>query len=108
MIVITSGKKYIDIDAYAGIIAYTYLLNSLGKEAIGVSSAEFNDSIPSIIKDINLKLDSFKSENNQKFIILDVSHPEMLDAIVKHEKIIEIIDFIIARIRYILKNIYYN
>lgn len=27
MVVVTSGKKYIDIDAYAGCIAYAKLLN---------------------------------------------------------------------------------
>lgn len=92
MKIITSGKKYIDIDAYAGIIAYKHLLVSLSEEAIAVSSAAFNESISSIIKDIKYKLDDISEINNQKFIVLDVSNPDMFDNIIDNNKIIEIID----------------
>ena len=35
MIIVTSGARYIDIDAYASIIAYANFLNLKGKNAIG-------------------------------------------------------------------------
>lgn len=96
MIFVTSGKRYIDIDAYSAIIAYTHLLKSLGKDVIGISTAKFNESICPVIKDINLSLDTIDKNttiNNAEFIILDVSSPEMFDKIVKdNNKIIEIID----------------
>lgn len=96
MIIVTSGKRYIDIDAYSGIIAYTHLLKSLGKDVTSISTAKFNESISPVIKDINLSLDIIDKNttiNNAEFIILDVSSPEMFDKIVKdNNKIIEIID----------------
>lgn len=96
MIIVTSGKRYIDIDAYSAIIAYTHLLKSLGKDVTSISTAKFNESICPVIKDINLSLDTIDKNttiNNAEFIILDVSSPEMFDKIVKdNNKIIEIID----------------
>lgn len=38
MKIVTSGSKYIDIDAYAGIIAYANLLNLNGISAKAVST----------------------------------------------------------------------
>lgn len=96
MIFVTSGKRYIDIDAYSAIIAYTHLLKSLGKDVTSISTAKFNESICPVIKDINLSLDTIDKNttiNNAEFIILDVSSPEMFDKVVKdNNKIIEIID----------------
>ena len=45
MIIVTSGARYIDIDAYASIIAYANLLNLKGKNAIAYSSSPLNESI---------------------------------------------------------------
>ena len=96
MIIITSGKRYIDIDAYSGIIAYTHLLKSLGKDVLGISTAKFNESICPVIKDINISLDIIDENidiNNSEFIILDVSNPDMFDEIIEdNNKIIEILD----------------
>ena len=38
-IIVTSGNRYIDIDAYASCIAYANLLRLKGKNAIAVSTA---------------------------------------------------------------------
>jgi Inorganic pyrophosphatase/exopolyphosphatase len=91
-IVITSGKKYIDIDAYAGCIAYATLLRKQGLSAYAVTTAVLNESIPQIIKDISLKLDEYKPNDYDKFIILDVSDPNMFDEIVNIKNIIRVID----------------
>ena len=45
MKIVTSGSRYIDIDAYASCIAYANLLNLKGIEAKAVSTAKINESI---------------------------------------------------------------
>lgn len=93
-IVVTSGRKYIDIDAYAACVAYAKLLNKKGINAITISTAELNESIPeSIFGKINLlEGTTYKVEKNDKFIILDVSNKEFFDTFVKIDDIVEIID----------------
>ena len=92
MIVVTSGKKYIDIDAYAGCIAYAKLLNLQGIEAKAISTAKLNESIiPSFMK-LSSKLDEYKPSNEDEYVIIDVSNKDYFDTFVKEEKIIRIID----------------
>ncbi len=91
-IIITSGRKYIDIDAYAGIFAYQILLTSLGYEVYTKTSAYINESIPKVVLDMNFKFDDVSTDENTKFIVLDVSNPDFFDTFVKEENIIEIID----------------
>ncbi len=51
MIVITSGKKYLDIDSYATCIAYRELLSLLGIDAKFISNAILNYSTtPNLLK----------------------------------------------------------
>lgn len=92
MVVITSGSKYIDIDAYASCIAYANLLNLKGKEAKAVSSAKTNESIPSSLLKLNIGLDNYKPSKEDEFIIIDVSNKAYFDKIVNEDKIIEVID----------------
>ena len=92
-IIITSGKKYIDIDGYSSIIAYKILLNSLGYTNVyTVSFAKENNSISPLIKKLGFKFDNVTVSKDDKFIILDVSNPIFFDNIVNHNNIIEIID----------------
>lgn len=91
-IIITSGKKYIDIDGYAGMFAYRKLLQSLGYNAYAVTSACLNQSIPKIITCMNFKFDNIKITKDTKFIILDISNPDFLEDFVNKNNIIEIID----------------
>lgn len=91
-IVITSGKKYIDIDAYGAIFAYKKLLRSLGMDAYAISSSPLNESISPLIKDLGFEFDSLDDFSNTKFIVLDVSNPEFFDESVRVEDIIEVID----------------
>lgn len=92
MIVVTSGKKYIDIDAYAGCIAYAKLLNLKGIDAKAISNAKLNKSITPSLLNLNVKLDKYKPSKNDEYIIIDVSNKDYFDTFVKEEKIIEIID----------------
>jgi len=91
-IIITSGKKYIDIDAYAGIFAYQILLRSLGYSVSAVTTAVFNESISSLILDLGFQFDDVEVREDAKFILLDVSNPDFFDVFVKRENIVEIID----------------
>lgn len=92
MIVIISGKKYIDIDAYATCIAYRELLNMLGIEAKFVSTAPLNYSITKSLLEIPYTLDNYNVDKNDKLIIIDVSNKEFFEDFVNGNNIIEIID----------------
>jgi len=91
-IIITSGDKYIDIDAYASCLAYRELLTAKGQTAFAVSSAPLNESVPELIKRLQPSFDTYAPSKNDKFIVLDTSDPNSFDRIVNHENIIEIID----------------
>ena len=92
MKIVTSGRKYIDIDAYAGIIAYSYLLNLKGIQAKAVSTSVLNESITSDFLNLNFGLDEYEKSDDDEFIIIDVSNKDFFDNIVAETKIIEVID----------------
>lgn len=92
MLVVTSGKKYIDIDAYASCIAYAKLLNLKGIKAKAISTAQINESItPSLMK-LTPKLDEHKPSKEDKYIVIDISNKDYFETFVREEKIIGIID----------------
>lgn len=93
MIIVTAGNKYLDIDAYASGIAYSLLLKENRLNCKFISSAEFNMSICDIVKNLGYKVQKrYRKNDNDQFILLDLSNPEFFDRIVNQEKIIEIID----------------
>lgn len=92
-VVITSGRKYIDIDAYASMIAYRELLKIAGcNNVIASTTATFNQSVPPLIFDLKHHLDETIEDKDNKYILLDVSNPEFFDEQVKLSEIVEIID----------------
>ena len=92
MNIVTSGSNYIDIDAYAGIIAYANLLNLKGIPSKAVSTAKLNESITPSLLNLNTVLDEYEKSDSYNFIILDVSNKDYFDNIVNESKIVEIID----------------
>jgi inorganic pyrophosphatase/exopolyphosphatase len=91
--IITSGSKYIDIDAYAGIVAYTELLKLHGIQAKGVSTAVWNESISKTVRSYNASFAAdYKANDEDSFTLIDVSEPEYFDKIVDAAKVDEIID----------------
>lgn len=92
MIVVTSGKKYLDIDGYAGCIAYAKLLNLKGIKAKAISTSKPNESITPSLLALSNRLDEYKPSENDEYIIIDVSNKDFFDTFVKEEKVIEIID----------------
>lgn len=92
-IIITSGRKYIDIDAYASMMAYRELLKVIGNNnVIASTTATLNQSVPPLILDLKYSLDEPIDNENDKYILLDVSNPDFFDEQVRSDKIIEIID----------------
>lgn len=90
--IITSGKKYIDIDAYAGCIAYKILLTNLGYKTVAITSSSYNESISKIITDLGFDFDIYVPKLEDEYIILDVSNPDMFDRNVIMDRIVRIID----------------
>lgn len=92
-IVITSGRKYIDIDAYSSIIAYRELLKKqYGDNVFAATTAVPNRSVPQLILDLDYHLDSFVKSDDTKYVVLDVSNPDFFDETITTENLIEIID----------------
>lgn len=92
MKIVTSGSKYIDIDAYTGIIAYSNLLRLKGIQAKAISTAKLNESITSSLLELKTKLDKYEEKEDDEFIIIDVSNKDYFDEIVQENKIVELID----------------
>lgn len=92
--VVTSGKKYLDIDAFAGIIACRELLKTEPNNAVfAISTAPLNQSIPPAMRKYKYKLDSQENlVNDLEYIVVDVSNPEFFDPIIEPQKIVKIID----------------
>lgn len=91
-IIITSGCKYIDIDAYAGIFAYHHLLKNLGYPVYTYNKAEENESISPMIKELNDQFDNVDILPTDQFIVLDISNPEFFSDVVKLDHVVEVID----------------
>lgn len=92
MKIVTSGSRYIDIDAYAGCISYSYLLNLKGIQSKAVSTSKLNESITKELLELETKLDKYTQTEGDEFIIIDVSDKDFFDNIVRENKITEIID----------------
>lgn len=93
--IVTAGSTYLDIDAYACIIAMAELLQLKGHKAIAYSQAPCNYSVcqslmaeERIVKELPQNCDT----GSAGYIIVDVSDPEFLKKSVPLEQIVEIYD----------------
>ena len=93
MKIVTSGSRYIDIDAYAGCIAYAELLQKQGHPAQAVAEAALNQSVPPILREwqADFKTDYVPSDDDT-FILIDVSEAKYFEDFVDQDRIDEIID----------------
>jgi inorganic pyrophosphatase/manganese-dependent inorganic pyrophosphatase len=90
---ITAGKPYIDIDAYACMVAYAELLNLQGTPARAVSTATLNQSITPKLSDLPVNFESqYSLDDSDEFILVDVSNPEYFDEFVDLRRVVEVID----------------
>lgn len=91
-IIVTSGSRYIDIDAYAACVVYANILKKLGFDAYAYSEATLNESVPESIFSMKMINNNYNYKDEDSFIVLDVSDPKYLDSIINQSKIIEVID----------------
>lgn len=92
MIIITSGTKYIDIDAYASCIAYRELLKMRGISSKFISNSILNYSITKSLLNLPFYTDKYEIKSNDKFIIIDLSNKDFFEEFVQENNIIELID----------------
>lgn len=93
--IITAGSNYLDIDAYACMIAMAELLQLQGIQAEAWSDAVHNYSIcSSLVKEgqILQELPSGDWEKEAQYIIVDVSDPEYLKKTIPLEKVMAVYD----------------
>lgn len=92
MIVLTVGKSYVDIDGYASCLAYRELLKMQGIESRFVTHATLNYSITKSLLNLPYSVDYYKVNNEDQFIILDLSNKDFFPDFVKQENVVELID----------------
>lgn len=93
MRIVTSGRSFLDIDAFASCIAYVELLNLTGTSSLFVSGAPLNYSIPSSIREWDAPINRhYDPKSADRFTVIDVSDPKWFDEIVEVDKVDEIID----------------
>lgn len=93
MRIITSGAHYIDIDAYAGCVAYAELLQKLGQAAQAVGEATLNQSVPPILREWQTDFKTtYTPSSDDTFTLIDVSESEYFESFVDQTRIDEVID----------------
>lgn len=93
MKLVTAGRSFLDIDAYAGCIAYAELLRRQGQEAVAYSTAPLNESVPASLRglDVQFATTCFVKEDDT-FVIIDVSEPDFLEKTLVIDQVEEVID----------------
>lgn len=94
-IVITAGSTYLDIDAYACMVAMAELLKLQGKNAIAYSQAPYNYSVCQFLVgegQVARELPSNFGDTDAKYIIVDVSDPEFLKSSVPLDRVVAVYD----------------
>lgn len=94
-ILITAGSSYLDIDAYACIVAMTEFLQLKNKPAIAYSNAPYNYSVcQSLIAEAQIAkfLSQEINSNAADYIIVDVSDPDFLKDSVPLDRVTAIYD----------------
>ena len=79
--VVTAGATYLDIDAYACMVAMAELLTLMGKDAVAYSSAPTNYSVtPSLLREgqVLRMLPEDGSFSEARIVVVDVSDPDFL------------------------------
>ncbi len=94
-IILTAGSSYLDIDAYACMVAMAELLRLKDVKAIAYSKAPCNYSVcQSLVKggQIARELPPDFNANDARYIIVDVSDPDFLKTSVPLDHVVEVYD----------------
>jgi inorganic pyrophosphatase/exopolyphosphatase len=94
MLIITSRKRYIDIDALSCSIGYSELLTLRGIEHQIVLPQIQNHSITPLVRSLGWEINTKIPEesSNVGFVIMDVSEPSHFASFVDSKKVVEIYD----------------
>lgn len=96
MKIVTSGRGFLDIDAYACMYAYAELQNQIGDSAVAVSLAPWNVSISKTVVSWNAKIErTYQADPADTFAIVDLSDPNQFEEFVpakEFERISAVID----------------
>lgn len=93
MRIITVGPAFIDIDAYACIVAYAELLELQGVKAQAVCTAPMNESITHTVRSWNAPLRTDYTPNpRDTYTVIDNSDPTYFEKFVDSSRIDEVID----------------
>lgn len=93
MKIVTTGSQYLDIDGYAGCVAYAELLNLQGLQARAVSMTPTNSSIPPIVLNWHAPLDtSYEPSADDTYTLIDVSNPDYFESFAAPDRIDAVID----------------
>lgn len=93
-LIVTAGANYLDIDAYACMVALAELLQLQGENAVAWSAAAHNYSVcPSLVEGGQILRELPQEwEKNGRYIIVDVSDPEYLQKTVPLESVVAVYD----------------
>lgn len=93
-VIVTAGANYLDIDAYACMVALSELLRLQGGNAVAWSAAAHNYSVcPSMVEDGRILRELPEGwEENGRYIIVDVSDPDYLQKTVPLENVVAVYD----------------
>ncbi len=95
MNIITSGYKFVDIDAFACIFAYQELLRLKGEDGAAIITAVLNASITPKYRsmDFYAKDDNSIAQKEQRsFTIMDTSDPDQFERFVSVDRVVRVFD----------------
>ncbi len=90
--IITSGRIYIDLDGFACMYAYKYLLDLKGETNQVVTTSILNASITSKYRDLKFYSPKITLPGENEFIIMDLSNPDFFGEFVDIDSIAYIFD----------------
>lgn len=92
-IIVTSGFQYLDIDAYACMVAMAELLRLQGRDAVAHSCAPYNYSVcPTLTKLGQIERTLTPKTKDTQYVIVDVSDPQFLEKDVQTGQVTEVYD----------------
>lgn len=92
-IIITSGQRYIDIDAFACAYAYRELLLAEGKDAVVVFEGAINHSVTEYCRELaGSFFVSTPPTNIQEVVMVDISEPSHFASFVSDSNVTEVYD----------------
>lgn len=92
MIVVTAGREFTDIDAFACAVAYAELLGLEGKESVAVLPGQLNSSVPEAVRAWKPDYEVRVPAGNNPAVLVDISEVAWAAEFVRPEDVIEVYD----------------